>query len=301
MTFVIRVLGGLVPLFFCAASAAAQQQPAATAFVGRPVASLSLSIEGEPTEDASLKDAIQTKVGAPLSMTAVRETIVHLYAFGRFEDVQVVAEPTADGRVALRYDLAPIHVVTAVEFRGEVGLPESALRRRMADRFGALPPLSRQNDVAAVLRDLYRESGYFNATVAPAPPIVQHEPHRATAVFEIHAGGQAKIAKSTILGRPLESADKVRTRLQIVPGEPYESGDLQRRLTEYVGWMRHQRYYEASAHEESPSLNANRTSVDVTVNVEPGPPVRVEFEGDPLPSGKKIEVLVPIEREGSVD
>jgi len=300
VTAAIRVLRGLVPVFVCAASAAAQQ-PAATAFVGRPVASVSLSIEGEPTEDASLKDGIQTKVGAPLSMTAVRETIVHLYAFGRFEDVQVAAEPAADGRVALRYELAPIHVVTAVEFRGEVGLPESALRRRMADRFGALPPLSRQNDVAAVLRDLYRESGYFSATVAPGPPIVQHEPHRATAVFEIHAGAQAKIAKSDVVGHPLESADKVRTRLQIVPGAPYEPADLQRRLTDYVGWMRHQRHYEASAHEEPASLNAARTSVDVTVNVEPGPPVRVEFEGDPLPSGKKIEDLVPIEREGSVD
>jgi outer membrane protein insertion porin family len=300
VTFAIRVLRGLVPLLLYAASAAAQQ-PAATAFVGRPVASLSLSIEGEPTEEASLKDAIQTKVGAPLSMTAVRETIVHLYAFGRFEDVQVVAESTADGRVALRYELAPIHVVTAVEFHGEVGLPESALRRRMADRFGTLPPLSRQNDVAAVLRDLYRESGYFNATVAPGTAIVQHEPHRATAVFDIHAGAQAKVAKSNVLGHPLESADKVRTRLQIVPGEPYQPGDLQRRLTDYVSWMRHQRYYEASAHEEPASPNADRTSVDVTVNVEPGPPVRVQFEGDPLPSGKKIEDLVPIEREGSVD
>ena len=89
-------------------------------------------------------------------------------------------------------------------------------------------------------------------------------------MFEIHAGAQAKIAKSNVLGHPLDSADKVRTRLQIVPGQPYESRDLQRRLEDYVGWMRHQRYYEASAHEEPPSVNADRTSVDVTVNVEPG-------------------------------
>lgn len=188
------VARGLILLSLCAGSAAAQPPPAA-AFVGRPVASLMLSIEGQPTEDPSLKDAVQTKVGAPLSMSDVRETIAHLYGFGRFEDVQVLAEPTTDGRVSLRYELAPIHVVTKVEFRGDLGLPEGTLRSRMTDRFGAMPPLSRQNDVATALRDLYREHGYVSATVRPGTPMIEHEPHRATAVFEVHAGTRAKIAK----------------------------------------------------------------------------------------------------------
>src|SRR5262249_25496140 len=159
------------------------------------------------------------------------------------------------------------------------------------DRFGATPPLSRQNDVATALRDLYREHGYFSATVRPGTPVVEHEPHRATAVFEIHAGPQAKIAKSNVLGHPLDAIEKVRARLQIEPGQPYEPSDLQSRLSDYVGSMRHQRHYEASAHEESPTIAADRTTVDVTVNVEPGPLVRVQFEGDPLPAGKKIEDL----------
>jgi outer membrane protein insertion porin family len=290
---------GLLLLLSFAAAAAAQQPPGAP-FVGLRVDSVELAIEGQPSDDASLKLAIQTRTGQPLSMIDVRETIAHLYSFGRFEDVQVDAQHTATGGVALRYMLEPIHVVTRVEFKGDLGVSEGTLRSRMADRFGATPPLSRAADVAAALVDLYHERGFFSATVRPAPPIIEHEPHRATAIFDVIAGPQTKIAKSNVLGRPLDPVDTVRARLQIQPGQPYEPGQLQKRLADYVAWMRSQRHYEAGAHEETPTFSEDRATVTVTVNVEAGPLVRIQFEGDPLPA-KKIDDLVPIAREGSVD
>lgn len=250
--------------------------------------------------DPSLSNAVQTKVGAALSMTDARETIQHLYSFGRFEDVELLADRAAGGEVALRYELSPIHVVVRVVFNGDLGLPEGTLRTRMADRFGPTPPLSRANDVATALEDLYHERGYLSATVKPAPPILMHEPHQATEVFDVHAGPRTKIAKSNVVGQPLEPIEKVRERLGINPGDPYEPGVLQNRLSDYVLWMRRQRHYEAGAHEDKPVFSPDLSTVDVTVNVTPGPLVRVEFEGDPLPTAK-IEDLVPIEREGSID
>ena len=295
----ICVSAGLLLLSRFVSPVFAQQAPAAP-FVGQTVASIVLSIEGQPADEPSLRDAIQTKVGAPLSMADVRETISHLYSFGRFEDVQVSADAAAGGQIALRYELTPIHIVTRVVFNGTLGLSEGTLRTRMTDRFGANPPLSRANDVAAALEDLYHEYGYLGATVRPAPPILEHEPHRATAVFDVHAGAQTTIAKAEIAGQPLEPIDRVRDRLQIHPGDPYRPGELQRRVSDYVVWMRHQRHYEAAAHEEKPAVGPDHSSGDVTVNISPGPPVRVQFEGDPLPNAK-VEDLVPIEREGSVD
>src|SRR5215471_14130555 len=114
-----RVCRGLLVLPLLTATAAAQQPPAAP-FVGRTLDAVMLSVEGQPNNDAALTEAITTKVGRPLSMTEVRETITHLYSFGRFEDVQVKAEPAADGRVTLLYELQPIHIVTRVEFRGDL-------------------------------------------------------------------------------------------------------------------------------------------------------------------------------------
>src|SRR5689334_10624529 len=106
------------------ASAAAAQQPAAAAFVDKPVTSVVLSVEGTVTTDPSLAEAIQTASGKPLRMSDVRDTITHLYGLGRFEDVSVEAEAGAGGGVSLRYNLVPIHIVTKVLFSGQLGPTE---------------------------------------------------------------------------------------------------------------------------------------------------------------------------------
>ena len=68
----------LVLFAFCPLPALAQpvsiQSPAAP-FVGQSVAEVRLLIEQRPTDDPSLLDVIETPVGRPLSVAAVRESI----------------------------------------------------------------------------------------------------------------------------------------------------------------------------------------------------------------------------------
>jgi outer membrane protein assembly factor BamA len=291
------VIGVIAMLF---TTPAAAQLPPAAAYVDRPVATVTLEIEGRASTEPGLIEAVQTRTGAPLSMAHVRETITHLYNLGRFEDVRVEAEAAPGGGVALRYVLSPIHTVTKVVFHGIPGLSEGTLRGRMIERFGETPPLARAADVAAALVELYHERGYLSASVKVAPPIVEHNPDRATLVFDVNAGPRTIIAHSTMTGHPLEPAAAIQARLQIVPGQPYQPSELTTRLADYKTWMRHRRYYEASATAQPPVFNEDRTRADVTVDVEPGPLVTVELTGDPLPKDK-IPDLVPIEREGSVD
>jgi outer membrane protein insertion porin family len=279
-------------------SAFAQQAPPAAPFVGKPVVWVAVSVEGRPSTDPVLLEAVQTKIGRPLDMADVRETMTHLYTLGRFDDVQVEANEAAGG-VAITIQLEPIHVVTKVEFRGELALPEGELRDRMAERFGSTPTLGRAADVAEVLSQLYAERGYLQAKVAPGAPILQHEPERATVVFDVTAGPRVKIARTQITGNPLEPAARVEERLRIAPEGPYQPGDLRTRLNDYVTWMRHRGHYEATARDQA-RLNADRTEVELTVDVQPGPVVSVQFTGDPLPADKRAD-LVPVEREGSVD
>jgi len=292
-------LAAFALLWLSPGSACAQLPPAA-AYVDRPVASVAIEIEGRPSTDPGLNDAVQTRTGAPLKMGDVRETITHLYSLGRFEDVRVEADSAADGGVALRYVLAPIHTVTRVIFKGELGLPEGLLRGRMTERAGETPPLARAADVAAALEELYHERGYLRASVAIAPPLVEHDPDRATLVFEMNPGPRTVIARSTITGRPLEPAAAIQSRLEIAPGAPYQPGELQRHLADYVAKLRRNRYYEASATMARLVFNEDRSRAEVTVDIQPGALVTVEFTGDPLPPDKITE-LVPIEREGSVD
>ena len=90
------------------------QEPPAAAYVDKPVSSITILIEDRPSTDPSLLELLDTKVGAPLSIAAVRETIAHYYGLGRFEDVRVDAAAAPDGSVALTYRLEPIHPVTKV-------------------------------------------------------------------------------------------------------------------------------------------------------------------------------------------
>jgi outer membrane protein assembly factor BamA len=289
----------LASTLWASSGALLAQEPPATSYVGRQVVSIAIAVEGRPSTDPSLFDAVQVKLDRPLDMQDVRETMTHLYTLGRFDDVQVEADGAAGG-VAITIALDPIHVVTRVEFRGDLGLAEGLLRDRMTERFGATPPLTRADDVAAALQDLYRDSGYMTGVVKAAPPVLEHQPEQATMVFDVSPGPRALIETAKVTGTPLEAAARVEERLRIAPGEPYQSGDLRTRLADYVTWMRRRGYYEADARQLEARRNADQTRVDLTIDVRPGPLVSVQFTGDPLPAGKRSE-LVPIESEGSVD
>jgi outer membrane protein assembly factor BamA len=295
----VRVPAVLIVLAGAAAPVHAQAPPAAP-YVGKAVVSIAIAIEGRPSTDPMLMGAVEIKPDQPLSMQDVRETMTHLYTLGRFDDVQVQADAAPGGGVAVTILLDPIHVVTKVDFRGELGLPEGTLRDRMSERFGGTPPLSRARDVAAALQDLYRERGYMKASATPGTPVIEHQPEIATMVFDLKAGARARVTSAQITGAPLETVEKARDRLRLAPGQPYQPGDLTARLADYVAWMRHRGYYQADARQVDARFNADQTEVGVTVDVRPGPLVTVEFTGDPLPAGKRDE-LVPIEREGSVD
>jgi outer membrane protein insertion porin family len=282
-------------------NAAPPQPPvSASAFAGRPVEDNAISIEGRPALEPQLFALVVTRPGRPLSIAEVRETITHFYSLGRFDDVEVEAENSATGGVHLRYLLQPIHAVYAVRFRGSLGLPESMLRDRMAERFGETPPVARAADVAAGLEDLYREHGYLEADVRAAPPIVEHNPDRTTLVFDVNAGGRTRISRTNIVGDPIEPAAQLLDRLAVQPGQPYEPAEISRRLADHVQRLRHRGYYQASATVESATISPDRTHADLTIAVRPGPLVSIRYEGDPIPRERLAE-FVPIEREGSVD
>lgn len=274
------------------------QQPAAAQYAGRTIHAVTISIEGRPSADRTLLDAVITSPGAPLKIAEVRESIVHLYSLARFDDVQVEAE-NVDGGVDLHYLLTPVHPVSKVEFHGQLGLSESALRGRMTERIGPTPAVSRSGDVVAALLELYHENGYLNATITAEPPILEHVHESATLVFDVDAGQQATIAHAAITGTPGEPAAQIMSRLGIAPGEPYRPAELQRRLTELTDSLKHRSFYGARS-QITATPDPTRSHVDVTIDIATGPHVTVQFTGDPIPADK-IPELVPIEREGSVD
>ena len=58
-------------------------------YLGRRIASVAMESEGRRVTDARVSDLVETRVGEPLGMAAVRESITHLFSLGRYEDIRV--------------------------------------------------------------------------------------------------------------------------------------------------------------------------------------------------------------------
>src|SRR4029079_13763388 len=107
-------------------------------YLGKPVLSVRLQSERRDVPDPVLMQGIEARVGMPLSMLQVRESVTHLFSFGRFEDVRVSASSSSDG-VTLLYDLVPSHPVDRVLFTGirGPGIDVGDRRRAVLERYGA--------------------------------------------------------------------------------------------------------------------------------------------------------------------
>jgi outer membrane protein insertion porin family len=273
-----------------------QARPASAAYIGRTIASVRLLIEDRPAGDPILDDLVQTRVGRPLLMTEVRQSIAHLFSLRRFQDVRVEARPSGE-HVELLYHLVPLRAVSRVQFRGTLGLSEGLLRRTVTGRFGASPPVGRATEIARILEEqLYADHGYLRADVRA---VLIDDPRDAAStelVFEVDAGPRARIGDVQLSGQPGEAGAFLR-RIGAVSGAPYEPLRLSDELNRYVDDVRRAGRYEANA-SYRPVVSEDRTLVGLTVDVEAGPLVILRFEGDTLPADR-LDELVPLRREAS--
>jgi outer membrane protein assembly factor BamA len=271
-------------------------QAGASRYAGRPVTAVQVVVEGAPAADAELAELVQTKVGAPLSMAEVRDSIAHLFSLSRFEDVRVEAEE-AGGGVALRYNLIPVHGVERVTFTGDLGVSEGLLRRTVSERVGPRLPAGRVQEAVRGLLQLYEDRGYRRASIVPRTTRL-HDPDRTILVFEISAGPRARIGRVEITGEPLASGPALLARLRATPGSFYEQAEIQRRLADYVGGLKDKGRYDAVASLRLGALSDDGTLADLTLDIRPGPIITLAFEGDPIPR-ERWDELVPIEEQGS--
>ena len=252
--------------------------------------------EGRPVTNPAVTGLIETAVGQPLSMRQVRETIAHLVNLNLFDDVQVSSEPSGRGGVRLIYKLVPSHPVDRVEFRGMLGLPAGALRRVVEDRFGEVPRAAQVENVAALLRTLYRDRGYPTATVSGE--IVQtHDPDRATLVMNVQAGPRPPIVDVQLTQLDAEEQGLLDDRPAIRTGTPYDKAVVDKELQHWTDRMRSRNYYEARA---SHGVLFPPDGAVLSVSVTRGPRVTVAFTGDSLSENER-ERLVPIRAEASAD
>jgi outer membrane protein insertion porin family len=275
----------------------AAQAGSVSDYLGRPVAEVRLQAEGVQLRDPALAGLVQTRVGAPLSMTGVRETIAHLSGLGRYQDIQVDASLRGD-QVVLVYDLVLIRQIRQIVFRGTLGLAEGELRAAVVGQFGASPPAGRVADAGQTLQALYRDRGFLRAEVIPRTQ-VGRQPDSATLVFDIRSGVRTRVGTIEIQGAPPVPREQLLNRAGLRPGQPYDRPAIAARLSQYEEELRAHGYYEARINHTA-ELADDQQTANLVLIVEPGPHVTIVFEGDPLTQRERDD-LVPVVREHSVD
>jgi outer membrane protein insertion porin family len=269
------------------------------AFVGQPIVDVRVETADGAPVPVSVLELVETRIGEPLSMERVRDTIDHLVGLGRYDDVRVTVAPsTQTAGVVLRWLLTPVQLIGRVTIEGGGDLSAAAVRGVVDERFGGAWPASRAPELAAEVGAFYRDRGYRAAQVVP---IVTPGVGGAGAVvtLRVEAGPRTRVASATVVGTPTEPQFRILQRLQVEPGRPYDRQDLQRRLLEYEADLREDGHYEASVRETTTFDETGRGAA-VEVMVDAGPRVRVIYAGDPVPEGQ-LETLVPVQAERSVD
>jgi len=269
-------------------------------YVGRPVASIHLTVDGRDTTEPALIRVVDVQVGKPFSMRDVRETVLHLYALGRFDDVRVDAteQPGVPAAaVDVRFDLISTRPISAIQFSGNAaapGIDEGQLRRAVTERAGPSPPVARADELSRVVEATLRSYGYLHAKVTPR--IVPNGGSHSALVFDVEPGMRATIGTITVNG-PDTAQRELLAALQTTTGAPYQRDAINTRIAKYLRDRRSQGYYEAKVNLTDEPLAGER--FNLTFTVDPGRHVRVVFAGDSV-SGDRHD-LVPVEREGSVD
>jgi outer membrane protein assembly factor BamA len=273
-----------------AAASPAQAPPAASSvdpFLGKPIAEVRLVLDGREIRDAEVSRVLETVVGAALTTAGVRESIVHLMAMVRFEDVTAEAELTPAG-VTLVYTLVPLHAVKSIEFRGDLGLSARLLRAAVEERYTVSPPVSRAEEIAALLEALCHDHGFLKAVVQPSTEVT-HNPDRTRLIFEMAAGPPARIGSTSVEGAPDGNAAQVLSRLGLVAGARFDRLALEAAVARYVEDLRAKGFLEAKVNPDI-VFSPSREQADITVRMARGPQVSVTFRGDALPDKRRAEL-----------
>ena len=288
----------LVAALACVAAVAAPALADVGGLAGRRIVDVRLVADTLPVTDAATLALVETRLGEPLRMRDVRQTIDHFVAMGRYADIRVygVAEG-ADG-VRLRYEVVPVARIVDVQVRGVAAADARDLRTAVVDRFGAEAAAGRVGEMAAFLVERFQVRGFPAARVdtRTAP---EGRSGRLMATFTVVPGRQTMVGRATVDGPP-QAAAGLLERLGLVAGRPLDREALDRRTEAARDALRESGYYEAVLTVRATDPAPETGAADVVVRVDPGDRVDVVFQGDPLPEDRRRS-LVPIERLRSIE
>ena len=188
----------------------------------RPVRNVKLT--GLTKTDTQLvQNQIRTRAGQPLSPETVREDVQRLNRLGRFKEINARAVQFDDGSVEISFDFAETPVIRAVDIVGnrqlsnaEISPLVNLLKDTPVDEF-------QLGAARAAIERLYRDKGYFQATVT----IDQKElDEQGTVLFKVAEGERVRVTDIRFEGNTAFKDRQLSPRIKTTTAGIFETGPV---------------------------------------------------------------------------
>jgi outer membrane protein insertion porin family len=178
-------------------------------YEGKRIVDIQFSPPEQPVDTSDLQQALMLKPNTPLRMVDVRLSIEKLYATGRYEDIQVDAEPSSDG-VVVRFITRNSWFVGRVSADGRVADPPNPGQMANATRLQLGQPFHEEDMTQAEigLRKLLIDDGYYENQLQPR---IEYDARtqQAHIHFIVESGPRAKYRTPIVEGNLKMAVDKI--------------------------------------------------------------------------------------------
>ena len=275
-------------------------QPAAPGaianYVGLPVQSVDFPGAEDP---GRLRELIPQKAGDPLDRERLRASMQVLFATGRYSDIQVEAERTADNKVKLTFVTEPNFFVGEIQLEGAPAKPTTnqivnATKLQLGELF------SRQKLERSLqnIGQLMVENGFYHSST-----LEQEQRHLKTQqvdlLFHITPGPQARVGQVTVSGNPGYSQGQIQDIAKLHPGDSVAAEKVSRGLERVRKKFQKQNRLLAQVSIER-TYRPEANAVDYTLHVDPGPVTKIDVEGFKI-KRSVIKRNIPVYEEDALD
>jgi outer membrane protein insertion porin family len=262
--------------------------------LGLPVRQISFRPDS-PFDTAHLNTLVAVKIGQPLTVRVVQDSIRNLFATGDFRDIRVEAAPL-DGGLDLTFTLSLNYRVDSIAFDGMSSGERQSVARDLVVHTGDVLSLNAvDRSSLAVQSDLARR-GYLDATVDPETRYGRSG-NLANVIFHVIRGTAANVGTVTITGDPAPfQADQLIQKMKRGPGRRYDADQARNDANRIAEFLFGQDYRKADVRYLGQKYDAATKTVALSYRVATGPKVAVEVVGTPRDAVRK---LIPFRRNQS--
>src|SRR5262249_42173682 len=274
-------------------------------FEGKNILAIEYSPEKQPLDAKDLQANQLLKTGEPLRYSEVAATIDRLFATGRYDDIQVVAEPGDNGVVA-RFITEPKWFIGHIELQGRISDPPNRGQLLSISQLTPGAPFDEERLKTAEeqIRNLFRSNGLFEGKVSVNAQKDEDTQHMEVRVH-VDPGKRARYATPVVRG------DTKLSDSAIIRATGWKVRFIGRwrqvtnALTQRGGEKIHKKYHTQDRLTAVVDVDAQRYDaadgrVRSEINVEAGPKVKVQALEAKVPK-RKLKEYVPIYQEGAVD